>query len=205
MALSFADAIGRLDDKRSAQRRSGAKRLRKLGDPAAGPALTAAIDREMADPRTWETQYQMIMALGACGYKEAVPTLQKLAQRQLEHLAVYTALGHAVVQLSSEDGGAQALRWCLDTQNPELLNGALRATATLRLFPDEKTISLVVGHVERTGPYDGLRFWAAVAAAGWAGRQVETFLKNCAAGPRDDVAQAATSSLRREYASYPVP
>jgi hypothetical protein len=58
------DAIELLSHSRSAKRTSGAKRLRKLADPEAGPALDAALRKEMRDPRTWEPKSHMILALG---------------------------------------------------------------------------------------------------------------------------------------------
>jgi hypothetical protein len=55
--------MSQLQSPHSPKRRSAAKKLRKLGDPVAGPALLEALKHELPDPRTWETQYQMIMAL----------------------------------------------------------------------------------------------------------------------------------------------
>ncbi|MFD4766286.1 hypothetical protein [Streptomyces niveus] len=56
MAPAAVDAIRQLQDRSSAKRRSAAKRLRKLGDPYAGPALLEALKNEVRDSRTWETQ-----------------------------------------------------------------------------------------------------------------------------------------------------
>jgi len=55
--------------------------LRKLQAASAGSLLLTALQREMQDPRTWETQYQMIMALGACGCPPALPYLQTLTRQ----------------------------------------------------------------------------------------------------------------------------
>src|SRR5713226_6405780 len=67
--------IGQLRSPHSPKRRSAAKKLRKLGDPIAGPALLDALKQELPDARTWETQYQMVMALAHCGCTEAAPLL----------------------------------------------------------------------------------------------------------------------------------
>ena len=88
MPLTFADAGQRLGDNRSAQRRSAAKRLRALADPTAGPALTLAFDREMSDLRTWETQYQMVMAIAAY-------TLARVAAERGEELVPEFGHGNA--------------------------------------------------------------------------------------------------------------
>ncbi len=83
-----------------------------------------------------------------------------------------------------------------------LVDGALRAVAMQRLSLDAATIDHVLDFLGPLDPHDGLRFWAAAAAAGWAGTRVGDFLRECADGPRADVADAATSSLQGEYRTY---
>src|SRR3954463_14583297 len=99
------EAIALLHHKQSAKRRSGAKRLRKLRQPEAGPALLAALRDEVRDPRTWETQYQMIMALAESGYGPALPYLEELSGQPFEATMVYPALGDALVRLGSASAG----------------------------------------------------------------------------------------------------
>src|SRR5262245_42924676 len=92
-------AIELLRHKHSAKRRSGAKRLRKLRRPESGPPLLAALRDEVRDPRTWETQYHMIMALAEAGYAPALPYVEELSRQPFEATMVYTALGDALVRL----------------------------------------------------------------------------------------------------------
>jgi HEAT repeat protein len=204
MPLTVDQAMEQLDDRRSPRRRSAAERLRKLGDPAAGPPLLQALRRELTDSRTWETQYQMIMAIGACGYRPALPELYDLAQGQLGAPAAgYVPIGDALVRLDRTYPNDPApLLWCLDIGNEQLIDGALRATAMLRLVFDDDTTNRILNLVAGRDPYDGLRFWVAAAAAGWTGSGVRQFLTDCAAGPRDDVAEAATTSLQGKYQTY---
>ena len=96
------DLAAQLVDKRSAKRRAAAKKLRKRRDPAAGPALTAALDAEIADKRTWETQYQMIMALAESGVHDVLPLLREVAAMDLEPM-VLIAVGDALVRLGDID------------------------------------------------------------------------------------------------------
>ena len=92
-----------LSDSKSARRRSAAKKLRKSGDPDSGPALLVALKNELRDQRTWETQYQMIMALGQCQHTEATEFLEALS-REGRIESVQTAIGDALFRLS---GGAE--------------------------------------------------------------------------------------------------
>ena len=78
------EIVIQLGDKKSIKRRSAAKKLRKLKDFDAGPSILAALESELKDIRTWETQYQMIMAIGECGYKPALPFLSELAKQNFE-------------------------------------------------------------------------------------------------------------------------
>ncbi|MEU9048023.1 MULTISPECIES: HEAT repeat domain-containing protein [unclassified Kitasatospora] len=199
MALTLDEAVEQLGHRLSPKRRSAAMRLSRLADPAAGPPLLEALEREVRDPRTWETQYQMVMALGMCGHRPALGLLRDLARRPFEATAVYTALGDAIVRLSAPAAAGDSLRWCLDSGTPMLADGALRAVAMRRLCLDTATIDHVLDFLEPLDPHDGLRFWAAAAAAGWPGSRVTRFLHECAVGPRSDVAGAAASSLQGKY------
>lgn len=202
MPLTLDEAVAQLGHRLSPKRRSAATRLRRLADPAAGPPLLAALRREVHDTRTWETQYQMVMALGACGHRPALDLLRELAQRPFEATMVYVALGDAVLRLSTPEDTARSLRWCLEAGVPMLADGALCAVAMQRLPLDTDTIHHVLDFLGPLDPHDGLRFWAAAAAAGWTGPRVTEFLRECAAGPRSDVAEAATSSLQGRYRTY---
>src|SRR4051812_541674 len=106
-----------LEHPRARERAAAAKRLRRLQDPRAGKALMAALHREIPDAqppeRTWEVQYQLVMALGECGVKEAVPFLQDLAQRVFEATMVYVGLGDALMRLDrAHPTDAGPLWWC---------------------------------------------------------------------------------------------
>ncbi|MFC7646204.1 hypothetical protein ACFQX6_40650 [Streptosporangium lutulentum] len=203
MALTFGEAIGRLADRAAARRQSGAKRLQKLADPEAGLALLEALRREIEGPRAWETLYHLVMALGACDHRAAVPYLYELARHPLKATTVYTAIGDALVRLDSEDDNdSTPILWCLNTGNDRLVDGAFRAMAILRMVPDDKTIGRILDFLAPRLPEDGLRFWPAVAAAGWQGPPVHAFLTTCATGSREDVAEAAAASLTGKYKAY---
>ncbi|MFF7777545.1 HEAT repeat domain-containing protein [Streptomyces tanashiensis] len=203
MALDAVEAIRRLHDSSSAKRRSAAKRLRRLGDPSAGPALLEALKNEVKDARTWETQYQMTMALGTCGSPSDLPYLRDLVLRPETLHAVHTAGGDAIVRLSYlEHSHTEAIRWCLSTGDEILVGGALQAVAMLRLALDEATVTDILDFIEARSPQEGIYFWPAVAAAGWTGQRVHHFLTECVSSPRSDVAEAAARSLAGKYGTY---
>ncbi|MGW1120498.1 HEAT repeat domain-containing protein [Streptomyces tanashiensis] len=203
MALDVVEAIRQLQDRSSAKRRSAAKRLRKLGDSSAGPALLEALKNEVRDSRTWETQYQMTMALGTCGSPSDLPYLRDLVLRRETLHAVHTAGGDAIVRLSHmEHSHTEAIRWCLSTGDEILVGGALQAVAMLRLALEQETVTDILDFIEARSPHEGIYFWPTVAAAGWTGQRVHHFLTECLSSPRSDVAEAATNSLAGNYGTY---
>ncbi|MCK2216280.1 HEAT repeat domain-containing protein [Actinomadura sp. ATCC 31491] len=157
--------------------------------------------------QTWETQYQMIMALGMCGYTPALPTLQNLATSPDMHLeaTTVTALGDAIVRLGrSSADDASPILWCLESNNDDLINGALRAMATLQMVPNDGAVDTIISSVSERDPLDMLRFWTAVAAAGWPRERVRDFLVQCTMSGRTDTSEAAKAALAEKYYTYRV-
>jgi hypothetical protein len=115
----------------------------------------------------------MIMALGHCGYREAAPLLQILAHEKFEATMVLVAVGDAYVRLRRRsDNDSVPLSEIFTMNNDEgLLDGALRATAMLRMsFDSEATASIIERVVTRRS--ERLKFWLAAACAGWSGSAV---------------------------------
>ena len=196
--------IEQLSSPQSAKRRTAARKLRKLGDPVAGPALLAALEREVLDARTWETQYQMVMAVGECGYREALPFLKNLANRSIEATMVYVALGDAIVRLS-RTGPSDALpilKILRAGRQPMLLDGAFRAMAMLRMVPSSLEVTEIVAYAASLPPRDGLRFWVAAAAPGWRSPEVAAFLQACVESERSDLKEAASLAIAGRYKTW---
>jgi len=197
--------IALLSDRSSGKRRSAAKRLRKLGDPAAGPALFAALQKEVEDPRTWETQYQMIMGVAECGFVEALPFL-KSRIGQNPATALDAAIGNAIVRLSYtgvED--ASPVLAIMASGDLMMLSGAFQAMAMLRLVPPAEQVEAILDFLAAYGESSPLtlHFWPAAAAAGWGYHsKVEPFLRACLQSPRDDVREAASLSLKGKYKNW---
>ncbi len=197
------EALGLLNHKLSPKRRAGAKRLRKFRRPETGPALLASLRAEVRDPRTWETQYQMIMALAESGYQPALPYLEELSRQRFDATMVYTALGDAIVRLgrpSAEDAGP--VLHLMASGNAGLIDGAFRAVAMLRLRLEQTAVDQIVTFASALPVAAGLRFWVAAAAPGWRGPNVEAFLNECARGPREDVREAAVAALQGKYLKW---
>ena len=209
----LVEALELLQNSKAPKRESGAKRLRKLGIAESGEALLQALQKEVQDKRTWSTQYQLIIALGVIKYNVALPFLWKLANQNLDATILYLALGDSIVRLSLERKSiAKIWREALDTQNPMLLMGALRAIALLKLIPDNATIRSIVEVARRPefidcvpgypGDQSGLRYWIAVASAGWEPRLVHDFLLECQLINDASLRYAVENALKSKYVKW---
>jgi hypothetical protein len=204
MPLSLQDAIDQLGASASPKRRSAALRLRRLAQPSAGPAIFHALKVEVLDDRTWETQYQMAMAVGLCGYLPALAWLKEFAGRLPSDSALAVGVGDAIVRLSyAEDGNLASVKWAMGRGRRGLTDGAFRAIAMARLVPPPDLLGEILEFLAPLPPHDGLRFWPAAAAADWPEAVgLRTTLEAWTVLPRSDVAQAAADSLagvRKEY------
>ncbi len=204
MESNIQDTILQLVSSQSPKRRSAAKKLRRLGVIEAGPALLAALEKEVKDPRTWETQYQLIMALGECNYVAALSVLERLAETEIEATMVYVGLGDAIVRLSrsNQNDAMPILKIVNHSKNTMLIDGALRAMAMLRMVPVPEMVRQVLAFVKPLGSTDPLRFWVAAAAPGWKHPDLEAFLASCASSSRQDIAEAGKCEQLKKYQKW---
>ncbi|WP_433566822.1 hypothetical protein ACQP1O_17515 [Nocardia sp. CA-151230] len=206
MTLTRNEALALLTDSLSTRRRRGAKRLRALADPTTAAQVRTALEHEVLDKRTWETQYQLIMALGMTGARGDVELLKRLALQPRSATVVNAALGDAIVRLGrdADDDPAPAL-WCLQQDVELLADGALRAVAMLRLKFPGTAVDAVLDYAEANFHdlnHKFLAYWPAVAAAGWSGPRVRAFLTRCSQDSRKIIAEAATDALDGRYGNY---
>jgi len=168
--------------------------------------------RELEDVRTWETQYHLIMAIGSCGCREALPFLEDLATRRFESSMIYAAIGSAIVRLVRVDceDAVPVLR-LLHSGNAGLSYGALAAVASLRLRLNEGAVREIVAFARApktdASPYFcdfplAVRQVVTVAAAGWTGAEVDTFLRESLRSPQTFISNAAEASLAHRYYRY---
>ena len=200
---TIEDDIHELRNTRSPKRRAAAKRLRKRGDVSAGPALLAALRQELEDTRTWETQYQMIMAIGECGYADAIPFLEELVLRDFDATMVYMALGDALVRLKTQglDDGGPVIEH-LDSGNALLIEGALRAMAMLKMRPGSDHVGKLLDYAARFTGDSWDVIWLLAAAAGWSGAEVDAFVARHEKSARREVREAAALARAKKYRTW---
>lgn len=197
------EIVAQLGDKKSPKRRSAAKKLRKLKDVDAGPSLMAALETELKDVRTWETQYQMIMAIAECDYKPALPFLNELAKQDFEATMVYVAIGDAIVRLSIEsESDVTPILKLLNIGDEMLVDGALRAMAMLKMVPSDSHIEKIIDYVSKSKVNEGIHFWVLAAAPGWPEIKVDKYLDYCAKSSREEIINAVALARQKKYKKW---
>ena len=204
-ATTPPDLIEQLQHKSSPKRRAAAKKLRKLKASEAGPALLAALKNELQDKRTWETQYQMIMALGESGHIESLDFLLQLADQDFEATMIYMALGDAIIKLNNTTSlfsvSATLSIW-MDNNQTNLINGGLRALAMLHLIPDDSLIQKLI-KLSSLPNNEALQFWTTAATPGWPPELTKSFLEQSIKSANlDDTKKAAKAALKGKYLNW---
>lgn len=201
--IDIKSLIEQLKHKSSPKRRTAAKKLRKLKVKEAGPALVDALKNEFKDKRTWETQYQMIMALGESGYTDRLDFLIQLAEKEFEATMVYVAIGHAVTALDnvSESLFVPLTKW-IEKDKKELVEGCLRFLAMSHTTPTDDQIQQIIQYVSLPKNRD-IQFWAIAAAPGWPKQLTTNFLEQAIElAHTEEIKKAAISAINGKYLKW---
>ena len=198
-------AVALLQNRSSVKRRAAAKTLRKMSDKKSCIPLLNALRIELQDERTWETQYQLIMALGESGCETALPLIRELAEQKWWASMRQVAVGDALVRLGRQaDSDPAPVFAALDIArrvDTAVAEGAMRAVAMLRLKFDKLTVERLIRIIDDLGS-EAVTFWTAAACAGWPRPLTRDFLERCLVMPSEWTRKAAARSLKGEYGRY---
>ena len=197
------DLIADLTDKASAKRRKAAKLIGARNLAEAGKALYEALQKEEADPRTWETQGELIRSLGLVAYKPAAPHLLSIVKRNPDHDMVTILAATAYCRLERQSlADASPVIALLQFAGFSVATGAFLALGCDRMVPDDTAIATIIGYARQfdyVKGYGDPRYGVAVAAAGWPPAATKSFLEECLSSKDSGVVDAATSSLKKKY------
>jgi hypothetical protein len=194
--MTTDEIIEKLNSKKSPDRRRGAKEIGKLKIHDLGKELYQKYLIEKLDSRTWETQYEMIKALGNINYKNAFSEIEQIVQKNIPHDMITIAAGTAYVQLKrkSINDGNPVLE-LLVFGSVSLIHGAFLALAVDQMIPGNDEIKKILSlskdinkHKDRIGHEYGLvdsRRYLAIACANWKTELTKDFLNHCIATAYD--------------------
>lgn len=135
-----------LHDSKSTKRRSAAKKIGKFKLYVLGDALYNAYMEERNDTRTWETQYEMILALGHIDYKKALPEIEEIvSMRNNNGAAEINAAVRTFVRLKRKSlNDIKPVLDLLKSDNPNIINGAVSVLTFDDMIPTDKDIRRII-------------------------------------------------------------
>jgi len=134
-----------LQNNQSAKRRSSAKKIGKNELTQLGDQLYNAYKKECEDKRTWETQTEMILALGRIGYKNALQDLEQIIKKNEPHDMITIAAARSYVRLKRANlNDAKPVIELMQEGNLSVLNGALGVLTYDDMKPSEDEIKKII-------------------------------------------------------------
>ena len=133
---SFEQAVDQLAASTAPLREQAARYLAEHPDQRAGPALVAALERELAGRPAWRARGWIATALGATRYAPALDALWRAAYYDADGAGVTTAaIGYALVAIEAGERGDadRAFGEFLDHRDLFLIGGGLEAVVTYSL------------------------------------------------------------------------
>ncbi len=197
----------KLTSKKSPDRRSAAKKIRKLGLTALGSDLLTAYEKERLDKRTWETQVEMLTSLGMLRYLPALPAVVDIVSRGAPNMITYAAAGAYVRLKRTEVNDAGPVIELLARGNFLSQCGAVTSLSEDRVVPSRgemETILEMVWDLHRhpdrdPGGHMDPRYYVVIACAGWPEDVRSKFFEHCLQTCDGLVARAIESSIRNKY------
>lgn len=210
--MTIVEIKANLFSVKSGDRRKAAKEICKQKLEILGENLFLAYVKEKKDSRTWETQVEMILALGIVNYKAVLPNIEYIVKSNNPHSMVTFAAAQTYVRLNRNSiNDAKPIIDLLKFGGLSLVDGALNPLAYDRMSPNNQEINELIKlgwnlhkHKDRIGKESGYcdpRYSLAAACAGWDKELTIEFLKHCLATAGKDTAlrKVAENSLNQKY------
>jgi hypothetical protein len=199
----------KLHSKKAPDRRKAAREIRKANAAELGPDLLQAYEREALDSRTWETQKEMLLSLGAIGYKPALAVIEPILRGNAAHDMVTIAAAESYVRLKRQSpADAGPVIELLKRGSLSVAEGAVTPLAYDAMNPSTEQINEIIQlcwdlhrHPDRVGMEHGLadpRYSVAAACVGWPAELTRPFLEHClqTAGRDTPLIYVAENSLK---------
>lgn len=188
--MTNKEIIEELTSKKSSDRRRAAKKIGKMKVTELGDDIYKAYLKEKNDKRTWETQTEMIKAIGEIRYKQAIVDIEIIVKQNTPHDMITSAAATSYIQLKMKSiKDASPVLELLEFGSVSVISGALRALAIEQLTPSKTEIEQIIAkcwninkHKDRIGYEYGLidsRRYLAIACANWDKELTTDFLNHC--------------------------
>ena len=194
-----------LQDSKSSVRRKAASEIGKNKLLELGDELLTAYLKEKKDERTWETQKEMIKALGIINCKNAIKEVQEICEKNEPDSLIAIIAGEAYVRLKRKSiNDIKPAIEILTYGHHSIMQGAYNALGYNKMLPSDSEIIELIKFSEKAEcnvipQFDDPRYGLAAAAAGWKKELVEAFLLNCLQSNDEPLKYVAANSLKGKY------
>lgn len=185
--------------------RKAVKEIAKQRLESFGAVLQVKLIEMLPNDKSWETQVEIIRALGVTNYKPALRTLAEICQKNKETDMVTYVAGTAYVRLKKDhEHDAGPVFDLINLHGYAVLCGAGDALGYDKMVPspsDQKKIVDAYINLRSPNP-KGLsdpRYGVAAACAGWDPDIVRDFLMSCLTTGDAPVKHVAENSLKKKY------
>jgi hypothetical protein len=194
---------------KSADRRRAAKEIGKLKLTDFADDLYQAYIKESKDKRTWETQVEMILALGLLDYKNAIKEIDAIIMANNPHDMITYAAAQTYVRLKRKSlNDASPVLELLQFGGLSTVDGSLNPLGYDRMQPDENQIKELIKlswdlnkRKDYEATYSDPRYGIAAACAGWNRQLTKDFLEHCiaTAGKDTPLIYVSENALKGKY------
>jgi hypothetical protein len=196
----------KLNSKKSPERRRSSIEIGKNKMVEFGEELYKKYLEERKDKRTWETQCEMVKALGAINYKKAFGVIEEIVKQNIPHdmITRYAALSYVRLKRQSLQDGNSVVK-LLHFGNFSVIAGAVMALAYDQMEPDNETAEKIIKSAwnwRHEKGYGDNRKYVAIACWNWDKKAVESFLNHCintADQYDNNLREVSQNSLKGKY------
>ncbi|MDR1284818.1 MAG: hypothetical protein LBJ88_01295 [Campylobacteraceae bacterium] len=181
--MTIDETREKLNSKKSSERRRAVIEIGKNKMAELGEELYQKYLEERKDKRTWETQCEMVKALGVIDFKKALEIIEEIVKQNIPHdmITINAALSYVRLKRQSLQDGNLVVE-LLKFGNFSVIEGAVMALAYDQMKPDnesaEKIIKLSWDWRNEKG-YGDNRKYVAIACWNWDKKLTESFLNHC--------------------------
>ena len=180
------EILEKLNSKKSADRKKATREISKNIIVEFGDELYKKYIEEIKDKKAWETQCEMIDALGIIQYKQAFEMIDKIVKENIVHdtITIRAATAYVRLKRKSLNDGSPVLV-LLEFGRISVIVGALKALAYDKMIPDNETIEKIINfcwdlknHKDIVNGISDGRNYLAIACANWKIKMTEKILNH---------------------------
>lgn len=193
--------FAQLKHPKTAKRRAAAKKLRKLQLKKGCSYLKESLLNEVNIPKTWETLYHIIMAIGESNCSSCLSKLYYILHHHSLVPMVRIAIADSITRIEMSDN---FLEKAFNQRDIDLVNGALRAHAMehLKLSNNHLIDNLIDFLLHQK---DELSFfWLIAAAPGCTSDALSSYIKEWSHSDNVDISTAAQAALKHKYLKWSI-